>query len=97
MKTLLFWLLIALSPAALADKHWRAAEGDGEVTRIDTKAKKITIRHGPLPGLDMSAMTMRFHVSDPALLEKAKAGDRIRFRAEDRDGDPTVTRIERQP
>ena len=67
---------------------------DGEVRKVDKDAKKLTIRHGPLPSLDMPAMTMVFQVKDPALLDQVKAGDKIRFSAEKIGGQFTVIRIE---
>jgi Cu/Ag efflux protein CusF len=42
----------------------------------------------------MPAMSMVFQVSDPALLARAKAGDKIRFSAEKLGGQYVVTRIE---
>ena len=38
----------------------------GEVTKIDTKQKKLTIKHEPLANLDMPAMTMVFVVAEDA-------------------------------
>lgn len=68
---------------------------DGEVRKVDKDAKKLTIRHGPLPDLDMpTAMTMVYQVKDPALLDQVKAGDKIRFNAEKVGGQYVVTRIE---
>ena len=67
---------------------------EGEVRKVDREAKKITIRHGPLADLDMPAMTMVFQVRDPALLDKVKAGDKVRFQAEHVSGAYVVTRIE---
>jgi len=68
---------------------------DGEVRRVDRDAKKITIRHGPLPQLDMPhAMTMVYQVRDAALLDKAKPGDKVKFEAEKIGGAFVVTRIE---
>jgi Cu/Ag efflux protein CusF len=55
---------------------------EGEVRKVDKDANKITIKHGPLVNLDMPGMTMVFQVRDPALLGKAKAGDKVRFHAE---------------
>lgn len=71
-----------------------AAMADGEVRRVDKDAKKITLRHGPLPSLDMPAMTMVFQVSDPAMLDQVKAGDKVKFQAEKRGGAFTITKIE---
>ena len=69
----------------------------GEVRRVDTDAGKITLRHGPIPNLDMPDMTMVFRVSDPALLTGLKAGDRIRFTAEKIGGQYTVTSVAPAP
>lgn len=71
------------------------AMAEGEVRKVDKDAKKITIKHGPLEKLDMPAMTMVFQVSDPALLEQVKAGDKVRFEAEKVGGAFTVTKIQR--
>ncbi len=55
---------------------------DGEVRKVDRDARKVTIRHGEIKSLDMPPMTMVFQVRDNALLDKLKAGDKIRFVAE---------------
>ena len=55
---------------------------DGEIRKVDSETKKITIKHGEIKNLDMPAMTMVFQVKDPALLDKVKAGDKVRFAAE---------------
>ena len=74
-----------------------AASGDmaeGEIRKIDLDAKKITIKHGEIKNLDMPGMTMVFQVRDPALLEKVKAGDKVRFKAEKAGGAIVVTDIQ---
>jgi Cu(I)/Ag(I) efflux system protein CusF len=67
---------------------------DGEIRKVDKGAKKITIKHGPLPALDMPAMTMVFQVKDPAMLDQVKQGDKVKFEAQKLGGAFTVTRIE---
>ena len=74
--------------------HSAAALSDGEIRRVDKDAKKITVRHGPLANLDMPAMTMVFQVKDPAMLDRVKAGDKVKFQAEKIGGAFTITRIE---
>lgn len=74
--------------------HPAASLSDGEVRKVDKDASKITIKHGPLANLDMPAMTMVFQVKDRALLDKVKAGDKVRFQAEKIGGGFAVTRIE---
>ena len=69
----------------------------GEVRKVDKAAGKITLKHGPITNLDMPGMTMIFRVSDPALLDKVKAGDKVRFTAEKVDGALTVVRMEPAP
>ncbi|RYY97314.1 MAG: copper-binding protein, partial [Comamonadaceae bacterium] len=54
---------------------------DAEVRKVDLGTQKITLKHGDIPNIDMAAMTMVFRVADPALLQKAKAGDKVRFTA----------------
>ena len=54
---------------------------DGDVRKVDKEARKITIKHGELKGLDMPPMTMVFQVRDEKLLGSVKAGDKIRFKA----------------
>jgi Cu(I)/Ag(I) efflux system periplasmic protein CusF len=69
----------------------------GEIRKVDKSAGKITIKHGELKNLDMPPMTMVFQVRDPALLEKAKKGDKVRFVAEEKDGALIVTALEAVP
>jgi len=52
--------------------HHADALAEGEVRKVDKDAKKITIKHGPIPSLDMPLMTMVYQVKDPALLDDAK-------------------------
>ena len=88
-------------PAAFADSHTPKAAGtapasdyaEGEVRRIDKEAGKITLRHGPIANLDMTAMSMVFRVSDPAMLDRVKAGDKVRFKADKIQGALTITEI----
>ena len=67
---------------------------EGEVRKVDKEAGKLTLRHEPIPNLDMPTMTMVFVVKSPAMLEKFKAGDKVRFAAEKIGGQYTVVQIE---
>lgn len=102
------WMLAlaAAFPAVADDAHHKkesAAQAsapasplaDGEVRKVDKDAQKITVRHGPIPELDMpKPMTMVYRVEDAAMLEKVKAGDKIKFRAENINGVFTLTAVE---
>jgi len=83
----------AAAPVILAQAHKPAAI-DGEVTRINKDTKKLTIRHGPMPHLDMPAMTMVYAVKDPAMLDQVKVGSKIKFIGDKVDGTFTVLSIE---
>jgi len=80
------------APAAATAK---SAMSDAEVRKVDLDTKKITLRHGPIPNLDMPPMTMVFQVKDTAMLQGIKTGDKVRFSAEKIGSVYTVTGIER--
>jgi Cu/Ag efflux protein CusF len=67
----------------------------GTVEKIDAAQGKVTIDHGPIPNLNMDAMTMVFRTQDPAVLKGVKAGDRIRFQADRVNGQISVVRIQK--
>jgi Cu(I)/Ag(I) efflux system protein CusF len=77
-----------------AVKTQTAPLAEGEVRKVDKAGKKITLKHGPIPNIDMPAMTMVFPVKDPALLDKAKPGQKVKFQAEMIGGEATVTQLE---
>jgi Cu(I)/Ag(I) efflux system periplasmic protein CusF len=93
---------LTLAPSALATSHQTnippavssTAVTEGEVRKIDMDAKKITIKHGEIKNLGMPAMTMVFVAQDPALLQKVRVGDSVRFTADRLNGVITVTSIE---
>ena len=67
---------------------------EAEVRKVDKEAQKLTLRHGPIPNLEMPSMTMVFRVTDPSVLGRLSVGDKVRFRADKVDGQYTVTAIE---
>lgn len=83
--------MTVLGAAALA----QSGLVDGEVTKIDQAAGKITIRHGPIKKFEMDGMTMVFQAKDPTIFKSVKAGDKVRFEVDRVDGQFTVTKIER--
>jgi len=69
---------------------------NGQVTKVDESAGKITIKHGPLKKFDMEdGMTMVFRAGDPAMLKAVKAGDKVRFAPDRINGQFTIMKIER--
>jgi Cu/Ag efflux protein CusF len=69
---------------------------DGQVTKIDESAGKITLRHGPIAKFEMTeGMTMVFKAQDPAMLKSVKVGDKVKFEADRVNGQFTVTKIQK--
>ena len=96
MRVIAFLALVvslALGPqAALA----QSGPVTGQVIKLDQSAKKITIKHGPIPKLDMKeGMTMVYAVPDPKMLTAVKAGDKVKFEIEQVNGQYTLTKIEK--
>jgi Cu(I)/Ag(I) efflux system protein CusF len=89
MKRVVLALLIAAALPAMAQQFT-----DGEVRKVDKAANKVTLKHGPIPNIDMPAMTMVFKAKDPAMLAGLKAGDKVKFEAQKVGDVYTVTRIE---
>ena len=67
---------------------------DGVVKKVDKSAGKVTLSHGPLTNLSMPAMTMVFRVKDANWLDQMKAGDKIRFMADNVNGAVTIVHFE---
>ena len=101
---------IALSLPVLAQDH--ASHGDhaaaasmatvqasnvaGQVTRVDARAGKITIKHGPIKEFGLEdGHTMVFRAQDPELVKAVKTGDKVKFDAERVNGEYTVTKIQK--
>jgi Cu(I)/Ag(I) efflux system periplasmic protein CusF len=69
---------------------------DGQVIKVDQSSGKITIKHGPAKRLGMeTGMTMVYKAQDSAMLKAVKAGNKIKFDAEQVNGQYTVTKIEK--
>ncbi len=76
--------------AAAAGAETRAVPTDdfseGEIRKLDMETGAVTLRHGPIKSLDMSAMTMVFKAKDKAMLNTLKPGDKVRFKAVSEEG-----------
>ena len=81
-----------VKPAAKAPSN--APLVSGTVKKVDPVTGKITLDHQRIPNVDMDAMTMAYKVQAPALLTGLKPGDKVRFSAEDINGQTVVVRIE---
>jgi len=68
------------------------ASASGEVRRIDADNGKITLKHGAIPALGLSAMSLVYRV-DPALLANIKPGQQVTFTATRQGQEYMVTAI----
>jgi Cu(I)/Ag(I) efflux system periplasmic protein CusF len=93
IRTLLFALSVcAVSQAAVA----QSSLIDGQVTKVDQSAGKVTIKHGPIKKLGMDeGMTMVYKAQDAGMLKSVKAGDKVKFDAAEVNGQSVVTKIEK--
>jgi Cu(I)/Ag(I) efflux system periplasmic protein CusF len=86
-------LALMLSPRSASAQ---AEVVNGQVTKIDESAGKITIKHGAIKKFDMDdGMTMVFRAQDPAMLKTVKPGDKVKFEADRVNGQFTVIKIEK--
>lgn len=92
-----FTTLVAALLASAAFAQTALPLTDAEVRKVDKDNGKITLKHGEIKNLDMPPMSMVFQVKDPALLDKVKAGDNIRFTVDKINGAFTVLSIEPRP
>lgn len=89
-------ILLAATLLALVSPVQAQSLADGQVTKVDESAGKITIKHGPIKKLNMDeGMTMVFRAQDPAMFKMVRPGDKIKFDAEKINGQFTVTKIEK--
>jgi Cu(I)/Ag(I) efflux system protein CusF len=87
-------LVLLLAAGNLAGAQPSETMTSGEVRRVDKATARITLKHEDIKNLEMPAMTMVFRVSDPAMLDQVKVGDKVRFTAEDVKGNVTLMKLE---
>lgn len=85
----------AAGTVAAATAPASAALTDGEITRVDARAGKLTIRHGEITHLGMPPMTMVFALQDVAQAAQFQPGAKVRFQVVDDSGTLRITHIER--
>lgn len=68
----------------------RTATGEGKVVAVVADSQQVLLEHGEIKGF-MGAMTMRYKVDPPKLLEELKPGDKISFTVNTEQG--TIVKI----
>ena len=95
-KALITVAALAVAIGFSAPAYSQSTMVDGQVTKIDESAGKITLKHGPIKKFDMDdGMTMVFRVHDPAMLKQVKVGDKIKFEADKVNGQFTVMKLQK--
>ncbi len=71
----------------------------GTVKSVDAAKGKLVIDHDPIPALNWPRMVMDFQLTDKAMAEKVKAGDKVNFTLVpgEKKGSYTVTAIDAAP
>ena len=70
-----------------------SARGSGVVLGVDQQRAVVTIRHGPLPAMNMIAMTMSYAVRDRDQISQLKPDQLVEFQLIQSDGDFLITEI----
>lgn len=92
-RFLLAMALVAMPPA-IAYAQAKPVPVQGEVMRVNSAEGKVTLRHSPIPNLEMDSMSgMVFPLADPSQLSGLKPGDKVVFEADRVNGRVTITRI----
>ena len=77
--------------AAGAKTAMPAEYTNAEIRKVDKETKKITLKHEEIKSLGMPPMSMVFEVKDGTMLDKFKAGEKVRFKAVSESGKYIVT------
>ena len=81
---------MAKKPAAGAPTAHKAM---GTVKKVDAKTGVVTLAHEPVKTMNWPAMTMGFKVKDKLLLDKLRAGKKVRFEFMQENKDYVITGV----
>lgn len=87
-------MLAQYQSAAAADTTAQAqpaeAQGIGVVKTKDEQNRTVTLAHDPIEGFHWPAMTMKFKVANPAILQDIAPGTKVQFTLRGKDMNTTV-------
>jgi Cu(I)/Ag(I) efflux system protein CusF len=69
---------------------------DAVVRKVDPATGMVTLQHGALKNINMSAMTMAYKAKDASMVEEARAGEKVKVRVENVDGTLTIVKLMKQ-
>ncbi|MDT8840170.1 copper-binding protein [Paraburkholderia fungorum] len=82
----------AMDAASSAD----TALTDAVVKKVDPSTGMVTLQHGDLKNIGMSAMTMAYKAKDASMVKRAKEGEKVKVRVESVNGTLTIVKLEKQ-
>ncbi len=71
----------------------KTGKGTGVVQQINREKGVVTIKHGPLQGIVIPAMTMSFLVKDKAMLSNLQPLQKVDFELAHEGGNYVITKI----
>ncbi|MFB9126861.1 copper-binding protein [Paraburkholderia dipogonis] len=69
---------------------------DAVVKKVDPSTGMVTLQHGELKNIGMSAMTMVYKAKDASMVKQAKEGEKVKVRVENVDGTLTIVKLLKQ-
>jgi len=83
-----------VSPALLAPGSWKHCRFFTLIkTCVKPDSGKITIKHEPIPNLDMPGMTMVFRTQEGTDISEYRKGDKVTFTVVEKDGKMMIVSI----
>lgn len=73
-----------------------AALTDALVKKVNSSTSMVTLQHGELKNIGMSAMTMAYKAKDASMLNRIKEGEKVKVRVEEVDGTLTIVKLLKQ-
>ena len=69
---------------------------DAVVKKVDPSTGMVTLQHGDMKNIGMSAMTMAYKAKDASMVKRAKEGEKVKVRVESVNGTLTIVKLEKQ-
>jgi Cu(I)/Ag(I) efflux system membrane fusion protein len=69
----------AVDSSVPVERSYTGHRAKGIVEKVDAAARRLTVKHGPVPSLGWSARTTTFDVLDRISLDGIKAGNEVDF------------------
>ncbi|WP_176058477.1 copper-binding protein [Paraburkholderia sp. BCC1876] len=73
-----------------------AALTDAVVKKVNPSTGMVTLQHGDLKNIGMSAMTMAYKAKDASMVSQIKEGEKVKVRVEEVDGTLTIVKLLKQ-